>query len=93
MKKLTKGVKVTVADGKVSADLAITIDYGHNIPVTSQNVQKKVKNAIENMTGLEVSVVNVRIANRYLSYYSVSSLMKKMKCRNKWHCFLKKRNP
>lgn len=62
MKKLTKGVKVTVADGKVSADLAITIDYGHNIPVTSQNVQKKVKNAIENMTGLEVSVVNVRIA-------------------------------
>lgn len=62
MNKLTKGVKVVVADGKVSVDLAITIDYGHNIPETSQNVQKKVKNAIENMTGLEVEIVNIRIA-------------------------------
>lgn len=62
MKKLTKGVKVAVAQGKVNADLAITIDYGHNIPETCQNVQKKVKNAIENMTGLEVEVVNIRIA-------------------------------
>ena len=41
MKKLTKGVKVMVEDGKVNADLAITIDYGHNIPETCQNVQKK----------------------------------------------------
>ena len=62
MKKLTKGVKVMVEDGKVNADLAITIDYGHNIPETCQNVQKKVKNAIENMTGLEVEIVNIRIA-------------------------------
>lgn len=62
MKKLTKGVKVTVTDGTVNVDLAITIDYGHNIPETCQNVQKKVKNAIENMTGLEVDVVNIRIA-------------------------------
>ena len=62
MKKLTKGVKVMVEDGKVNADLAITIDYGHNTPETCQNVQKKVKNAIENMTGLEVEIVNIRIA-------------------------------
>lgn len=62
MKKLTKGVKVSVLNEKVSIDLAITIDYGHNIPETCQNVQKKVKTAIENMTGLEVDVVNIRIA-------------------------------
>lgn len=43
MKKLTKGVKVSVLDEKVSVDLAITIDYGHNIPETCQNVQKKSK--------------------------------------------------
>lgn len=62
MKKLTKGVKVDVLEGKVNVDLAITIDYGHNIPATCQNVQKKVKAAIENMTGLEVENVNIRIA-------------------------------
>lgn len=62
MKKLTKGVKVEVLDGCVTVDLAITIEYGHNIPQTSQAVQNKVKTAIENMTGLEVSDVNIRIA-------------------------------
>ena len=61
MKKLTKGVKASVIDGKVTVDLAITIDYGYNIPETCQSVQSKVKAAIENMTGLDVDVVNIRI--------------------------------
>ncbi len=62
MKKLTKGVKVEVLEGVVSLELAIMIEYGHNIPQTCQNVQTKVKTAIENMTGLTVSDVNIRIA-------------------------------
>ena len=36
-------------------------EYGYNIPATCQKVQAKVKNAIENMTGLNVEYVNVRI--------------------------------
>lgn len=62
MKKLTKGVKVEVLEGVVSLELAIMIEYGHNIPQTCQDVQTKVKTAIENMTGLSVSDVNIRIA-------------------------------
>ena len=62
MKKLTKGVKVEVLEGVVSLELAIMIEFGHNIPQTCQNVQQKVKTAIENMTGLTVSDVNIRIA-------------------------------
>lgn len=62
MKKLTKGVKVEVLEGVVSIDLAITIEYGHNIPQTCREVQNKIKATIENMTGLEVSDVNIRIA-------------------------------
>ena len=38
------------------------VEYGYNIPAVSQKVQDKVKSAIENMTGLEVTDVNVRIA-------------------------------
>ena len=65
MKKLTKGVKVEVVDGVVSVDIAIVIEYGHNIPQTSRNVQNKVKAAIENMTGLEVADINIRIFFQY----------------------------
>ena len=38
-----------------------------NIPTTSKKVQEKVKSAIENMTGLEVADVNIRIANVNMS--------------------------
>lgn len=59
---LTRGVKVEVFNKCVRVDLAIIIEYGFNIPATSKKVQEKVKNAIESMTGLEVTDVNVRIA-------------------------------
>jgi uncharacterized alkaline shock family protein YloU len=62
MKKLTRGVKVDILGEKVRVNLAVTMDYGYNIPGTSQKVQEKVKNAIENMTGLHCTDVNVRIA-------------------------------
>ena len=62
VKSLSKGVKVEVTGKKVKAELALIVEYGYNIPVTSQRVQSKVKSTIENMTGLEVSDVNIRIA-------------------------------
>ena len=67
LKKLTKGVKVDVLNSVVTVDLSITLEYGFNIPTTSKKVQEKVKSAIENMTGLEVADVNIRIANVNMS--------------------------
>lgn len=62
MKKLSKGVRVTVENNIVSVDLALELDYGVSIPSISEKVQDRVKTAIENMTGLKVSDVNVRVA-------------------------------
>lgn len=62
MKSLTKGVRVEVFEGNVTVDLAVTMEYGYNIPATSRKVQAKVKSAIENMTGLSCTDVNIRIA-------------------------------
>lgn len=59
---LSRGAKVEVSGKKVKVGLAITMEYGYNIPATCQRVQTKVKSAIENMTGLEVLDVNIRIA-------------------------------
>ncbi len=63
LKSLSKGVKITVEDKVVSVDLAINISYGYNVPETSARIQEKVKTAIETMTGLTVSEVNVKIVN------------------------------
>ena len=62
-----KGVKVEVFNHQVRAELAVLMEYGYNIPATSQKVQERVKNAIENMTGLTVTDVNIRIAGVNMS--------------------------
>jgi uncharacterized alkaline shock family protein YloU len=62
MKNLSKGVKIEVIEDTVSVDLSLTLDYGYSIPKTSGLVQEKVKAAIENMTGLTVLEVNIRIS-------------------------------
>ena len=63
MKNLSKGVKVDVLEGVVTVSLALNMKYNYSIMDVSAKVQEKVKSAVENMTGLEVSGVNVRIAD------------------------------
>ena len=62
MKSLSKGVKVDVLDGIVTVSLALNLNYGYSIKDITSKVQEKVKTAIENMTGLEVADVNIRVA-------------------------------
>ena len=62
MKNLSKGVKVDVLENVVCVNLNLNLEYGYSIPETCKKVQEKVKTAIENMTGLEVSDVNISIA-------------------------------
>ena len=61
-KNLSKGVKVEVADDIAMVELAINMKYGYSIPKTCKQVQEKVMQAINSMTGLTVKQVNVRIA-------------------------------
>ena len=63
MKNLSKGVKIDVLDDVVSVDMDLILQYGYNIPDTCKKVQDRVKTAIENMTGLQVSDVNISIAS------------------------------
>ncbi len=62
MKNLSKGVKIAVKENIVSVELALNLVYGKSIPTVSEKVQERVKSAIENMTGLTVDAVNIRIA-------------------------------
>ena len=63
MKKIAKSVRVDVTRDGVKAELSIIVEYGgYNIPTTSSRVQKRVKNAIEEMTGLVVIDVDIHIS-------------------------------
>lgn len=63
MKNLSKGIFVEVMDEEIKVDVALNIAYGYAIPEISAKVQEKVKSSVENMTGLTVAVVNIRIAS------------------------------
>ena len=62
MKNLSKGVKVDVTEEHVSVALSLYIKYGYSIPSVCEKVQEKGQFAIENMTGLIVLDVNIKIA-------------------------------
>lgn len=62
-KNLSKGVKISVSGNRVKIALAIMMEYGYNIPGTCSKVQDRVKSAVENMTGLTVTDVDIRIAS------------------------------
>ena len=60
-KNMSKGVKVILSGDTVHVDMTINMMYGYSIPKVSKQVQEKVSQQIENMTGLVVPDVNVRI--------------------------------
>ena len=62
IKNLSKGVKVDVLEGVVTVSLALNLKYDYSIMEVTKKVQEKVKNAVENMTGLEVADVNIKVA-------------------------------
>ena len=62
MKNLSKGVKILMEGGIVRVDMMVVVNYGYSIPEVSGQVQERVSQQMENMTGLSVSEVNVRIA-------------------------------
>ncbi len=61
--KLAKAVRVVDNDpGAIAVHMAINMKYGYEIPKVSGLVQEKVKQAVETMTGLNVTAVDIRIA-------------------------------
>ena len=61
-KNLANGVKIEIENGIVVAYLSLELEYGYSIKKVSEAVQAKVKQSVENMTGLKVAVVNVVIS-------------------------------
>lgn len=63
-KNFAKGVRVNFGeeDKTCNLDLYVVLDFGINIPTVCMNIQEHVKQAIEGMTGLDVTGVNIHVA-------------------------------
>ena len=60
-KNYSKGIKVNINESTVIIDVNIIVEYGARIPNVAFEIQKRVKTAVENMTGLNVEEVNVHV--------------------------------
>jgi uncharacterized alkaline shock family protein YloU len=60
-KNPSKGVKVNVGDESATIEIGIVVEYGTKIPEVAAVVQDNVKRAVESMTGLNVSAVNIYV--------------------------------
>lgn len=65
--KLTHPVKVSMKNDYVEAWVSIVVLQGYKAMQVAQAVQQSVKSAIQNMAGVPVSKVNVRIADIMLN--------------------------
>lgn len=60
-KNVQKGVSVEVGQTEAAIDLRVIVIYGVQIQHVCQQLQANVKEAVENMTGLRVVEVNVKV--------------------------------
>ncbi len=62
IKSLAHGVRVVEQDGALNVWINLNLDFDSNASEVCTEVQEKVKNCMQNMTGMTVEAVNISIA-------------------------------
>ena len=63
MKKQTaKSIVIDLNDDVAVIDIHVILKYGYKIPEVYEKIQAAVKEAVQNMTGIAVSKVNIQVA-------------------------------
>ena len=57
----TRGVSAEVGETQAAIDLTVTVPYGRSIPEVTKAMRDNVIQHVENMTGLEVTEVNITV--------------------------------
>ena len=63
IKNLAQGVTASVEGNEICFNISLNIDYGRSISDVGREVQDRVKNAVETMTGMTVKEVRINIAD------------------------------
>lgn len=56
-----KGVKVDLTDDGIVLDVYVIVEYGYSIPSIGQEIQKNIRQELQNMTALDVNEINVHV--------------------------------
>ena len=62
----SRGVSAEVGETQAAIDLTVTVPYGRSIPEVTKAMRDNVIQHVENMTGLEVTEVNITVKDVYL---------------------------
>ena len=57
----TRGLSVDVGEQQTAADITVNVEYGRSIAQVTQAVRERVIERVENLTGLEVTEVNIQV--------------------------------
>lgn len=61
-KNVSKAIRLEVKEGDATIDVFVNLYMGTKIPEVASEIQSRVKDAVQNMTGITVSKVNVHVA-------------------------------
>jgi uncharacterized alkaline shock family protein YloU len=56
-----KGVKVDLSDDRIVIDVYCVMNFGVSIPAVAQKMQDNIRQALINMTALEIDEVNIHV--------------------------------
>ena len=57
----SRGVRIVKEEKSVSVDVYITVRFGYSVTKVSRDIQEAVSKAVQDMTGVPVSAVNVSV--------------------------------
>ena len=63
----SRGVKVDVGEKQAAIDLDVIVEYGEPIEDAAREIDTRVADAVETMTGLEVVEINIKVLDVHLS--------------------------
>lgn len=58
---ISKGIKISVEDDKISVDVSVVVEYGVNIAKAAEGIITAIKEQVNNITGFQVAKVNVHV--------------------------------
>ena len=60
-KNASRGVRISSEEQSVAVDVFITVRFGYSVTKVSRDIQEAISKAVQDMTGIRVSAVNVSV--------------------------------